>query len=222
MNDWKNYLINESSKDNKLTVKQQNILIAAVELISENGYEKVSTSEIAKRAGVAEGTIFRQYKTKKDLLNAILVPSFMRFAAPIMVKSFKEEILEKEYIKFEDLIRSILEDRCRLAENETPLIRILVQEAFIQEDIKDELILIFKDEVFPVFEKSIKKFQQTNQIINIPAISILRIVVTNIFGYIVQRYVLFPNLIWDDDFEKEMIINTIIKSVTTNDSENKE
>ena len=67
MSNWMSYIIEEVSKENKLTKKQQSILIAAVQLISEKGYESVSTAEIAKKAGVAEGTIFRLYKTKKDL-----------------------------------------------------------------------------------------------------------------------------------------------------------
>jgi AcrR family transcriptional regulator len=44
---------------------QQRILDAAVEAFAEQGYSGTATSEIARRAGVAEGTIFRYYPTKK-------------------------------------------------------------------------------------------------------------------------------------------------------------
>src|SRR5690554_2141452 len=54
--------------DVKMTEKQSRIIQAAVEIFSEKGYAASSTSEIAQKAGVAEGTIFRHYKTKKDLL----------------------------------------------------------------------------------------------------------------------------------------------------------
>ena len=64
-------LISLSNMDNDMTEKQINILSAAIELFSEKGYEATATSEIAKKAKVAEGTIFRYYKTKKDLLFAI-------------------------------------------------------------------------------------------------------------------------------------------------------
>src|SRR5574344_2040477 len=98
MSKWIDYIVNESKKDNKLTKKQESILISAVELFSEKGYEKVSTAEIAKRAGVAEGTIFRQYKTKKELLQSIIIPSFMRFLKPVVVKGLVSDILDKEYL----------------------------------------------------------------------------------------------------------------------------
>ena len=64
-------LINLSNMDTDMTEKQINILSAAIELFSEKGYEATATSEIAKKAKVAEGTIFRYYKTKKELLFAI-------------------------------------------------------------------------------------------------------------------------------------------------------
>ncbi len=46
------------------------ILEAAVDMFGEKGYASTSTSEIAKRAGVAEGTIFRYYKTKKRFITS--------------------------------------------------------------------------------------------------------------------------------------------------------
>ncbi len=47
------------------------ILEAAAEVFAERGAE-ASTEEVAARAGVAIGTVFRHFPTKKDLLGAIL------------------------------------------------------------------------------------------------------------------------------------------------------
>lgn len=59
-------------EEQSMTDKQKKILIAAIDAFSEKGYAATSTSEIAKLAGVAEGTIFRHYKTKKNLLLTLL------------------------------------------------------------------------------------------------------------------------------------------------------
>ena len=48
------------------------ILQAAIELFGENGYDRSSTSAIARRAGVSEGLIFRHFTNKAALLSAIL------------------------------------------------------------------------------------------------------------------------------------------------------
>lgn len=62
---WIKELLKVNGEDVKLSEKQIKILEAAIEIFAEKGYASTSTSEIAKRAGVAEGTIFRHYKTKK-------------------------------------------------------------------------------------------------------------------------------------------------------------
>ncbi|MFW2829422.1 TetR/AcrR family transcriptional regulator [Sphingomonas sp. ID0503] len=45
-----------------------NILSIAREVIRERGYEDLSMAEIAAKAGVVEGTIYRYFETKRDLL----------------------------------------------------------------------------------------------------------------------------------------------------------
>lgn len=55
-----------------MTVKQENILKAALELFARHGYAATSTSKVAKAAGVSEGLIFRHFESKEGLLNAIM------------------------------------------------------------------------------------------------------------------------------------------------------
>ncbi len=45
---------------------------AATELIVEKGYGKASISAIAKKAGVAEGYLYRFHSSKQDMVNALL------------------------------------------------------------------------------------------------------------------------------------------------------
>jgi AcrR family transcriptional regulator len=48
------------------------ILDAAAELILDRGYDKTSIDEVARRAGVAKGTIYLHWKTRDDLISALL------------------------------------------------------------------------------------------------------------------------------------------------------
>jgi AcrR family transcriptional regulator len=51
---------------NKEETKQR-ILIAALKLFREKGFERATTKEISKKSGIAEGTLFNYFKTKEDL-----------------------------------------------------------------------------------------------------------------------------------------------------------
>lgn len=51
---------------------QEKILNAAIKLFAKNGYHGTATIEIAREAGISEASIFKYYKTKKDLLKSVL------------------------------------------------------------------------------------------------------------------------------------------------------
>lgn len=48
--------------------KYKKIIDAAVMVIAENGYHAAQVSKIAKKAGVADGTIYLYFKNKEDIL----------------------------------------------------------------------------------------------------------------------------------------------------------
>ncbi|WP_378941173.1 TetR/AcrR family transcriptional regulator [Mesorhizobium sp. ANAO-SY3R2] len=62
-------------------VRESQILDAAAELFREKGYYTTSTSEIAQKAGVVEGTIFRYFATKRDLLFKVAESAYLETIA---------------------------------------------------------------------------------------------------------------------------------------------
>ena len=58
----------------------QRLIRAALELFSSRGYHDTTTAQIAKKAGVAEGTIYRHFPSKQQLLNE-LYRGALRWAA---------------------------------------------------------------------------------------------------------------------------------------------
>jgi len=51
--------------------KKQRILQAAVQLFAKKGYSKATIAQIARKADVAEGTVYEYFKNKEDLLLSI-------------------------------------------------------------------------------------------------------------------------------------------------------
>jgi AcrR family transcriptional regulator len=89
---------------------QHRIVEAALDAFGEHGYNGTTTSEIARRAGVAEGTIFRYFATKKDLLIGVVAPVVARVMAPI-VKRNLETVFVTPYETPEAFMRAVLADR---------------------------------------------------------------------------------------------------------------
>lgn len=51
--------------------KKEQIFNTALKLFNQYGFDKTPTSQIAKEAGVATGTLFHFFSTKEDLINSL-------------------------------------------------------------------------------------------------------------------------------------------------------
>ncbi|MBJ8078172.1 TetR/AcrR family transcriptional regulator [Bacillus cereus group sp. N12] len=211
--DWLEELIAATNTD-KRNERQMRILEAAVDMFGEKGYASTSTSEIAKRAGVAEGTIFRYYKTKKDLLLAVVMPTLTKFAAPFFVQAFAKEIFKTDYESYEGLLRVVILNRFEFAKKHFPMIKILIQEVPFQPELKSEIQQLVETELLSHFKKLIVKFQEEGEIIEMPPPSVLRLTLSAVLGFLLTRFLLLPEENWDDELEIENTIQFILYGLT--------
>ena len=131
---------NEGNPYGKLTEKQWNILNAALVVFTEKGYSAATTSEIARIAGVAEGTIFRHFKTKKDILLATIIPLMQNLLGPGAAHSLRELIVENEKLPIEEVLLIILEDRQKHILRVLPLLKVVFVESNFHPELREALI----------------------------------------------------------------------------------
>ena len=124
----------------ELTDKQWKILKAALTVFTEKGYSASTTSEIARVAGVAEGTIFRHFKTKKEILLATLIPLMQNFIGPGAKNSLHDLLLQYDNLPIEDVLLLIIEDRQKHLTALWPVLRIVIIEANFHPELRDVLI----------------------------------------------------------------------------------
>lgn len=202
-------MIQQLFNEEKLTEKQKKIIVAAIESFSEKGYSATSTSEIAKKAGVAEGTIFRHYKTKKDLLMSIVVPLMTKLIGPFVINDFNK-VLDRKYDRVEDFLKATIENRREVFIKLLPVIKILLQEIPFQPELRELFFEQIAKKIFDRISNIIKGYQEKGEIIEMPPESVARLAITSILGYLFSRYVLFPHLEWDDELETERTIQFIM------------
>lgn len=198
--------------DSKKTEKQLKIIQAATEIFSEKGYSAASTSEIAQRAGVAEGTIFRHYKTKKDLLLSIVGPILAKTVAPLFMRDFAK-LLDQPYTQIEDFYRAVLRDRLDFARKNAKILRIVIQELPFQPELLAQVKILFSEHVFARISRIYAHFQAQGQIMEAPSFRVLRFSVTTIVGMVLTHAILMPEISIDDEEEINWTIDALLHGI---------
>lgn len=199
-----------TEKDRKLTPKQEQILKAAVEIFAEKGYASSSTSEIAAKANVAEGTIFRHYKTKKELLISIVTPFMTKFTLPFFASHFANEVFEEPPEGLESLLRTLLKNRFEFAKENAPLLRIVIQEMAFHPELQENFQEVFLEEIFPKFEEALNHLKEKGKLVEMPNASIIRMIISSVVGFLVTRFIIAPDLNWEDEKEIDYTIDFIM------------
>ncbi|MTW87587.1 TetR family transcriptional regulator [Virgibacillus dakarensis] len=197
----------------KMTSKQIKILEAAIELIAEKGYSATSTSEIAKRAGVAEGTIFRHYRTKKDLLLSIVNPVIINLMAPVFAEKLVDQVFHESHTSFEDFLYLFIKNRFEFVQSNVPLIKIVVQELAFHPEIQAAYKKVSLEKVFPAINQTLNLYKEKNQLKNIPNDSIMRMIAPTVIGFLLTRFIIQPDKEWDDEAEIKRTVEYILRGV---------
>jgi AcrR family transcriptional regulator len=213
MEPWMEELLNSSSGAN-MTEKQTRIFEAAIEVFAQKGYSASSTSEIASKAGVAEGTIFRHYKTKKDLLLSIVAPAMVRLIAPFVLREFRD-VLKTDFDTMDQFLKVIIENRIEFLEKNKSLIRILLQELPLHQDLQEHFHKIVFLQIKERIEKVVERFKDKGQLINLPSPTLIRLIISTVMGYVLIRtfYGMREDAEWDDVQERQATINFIMKGL---------
>jgi AcrR family transcriptional regulator len=206
-------LIAQTKLSKKQTHKQQKIVETAIKIFAEKGYANTSTSEIAKAAGVAEGTIFRHYGTKDNLLLSVILP-FIKDSIPTIAEEAFTEIMSDNVLCFEDFLRAFLKNRIDFINKNKEIFKILVKEILYNEELRRELQPYFTKNMTHRIIKVINTYKESGELIDIPTSTLQRMLFTFVGGYFVSRFVFLPdNFVMDEEAEIENVIRLVMDGI---------
>jgi AcrR family transcriptional regulator len=85
--------------DISLIHRREGIIISTIETLNEVGLQNLSTKLIAKREGVSEGTLFRHFKNKTEIMIAV-IDHFSQFDNAIIETSINRKLSPIETIRY--------------------------------------------------------------------------------------------------------------------------
>ncbi|WP_339820006.1 helix-turn-helix domain-containing protein [Paenibacillus sp. FSL R7-0216] len=204
--------LTEEEDTEKKTEKQIKILEAATEIFAEKGYAATSTSEIAQKAGVAEGTIFRHYKTKKDLLLSIAGPIVIKLVAPFLLRDFAK-MLDLPYERAEDFFRALAKDRFKFVRENMRIIKILIQEVPFQPELLEQVKNLASEIVFQRIQRVVLHFQEKDQLVEAPPWRIARTGASVMIGMILVHVLIVPDFPFDEEEEIERTLDLLMYGI---------
>ncbi|GGI38793.1 TetR/AcrR family transcriptional regulator [Mammaliicoccus stepanovicii] len=156
-------IVNEQiNKQAGISNKQQSVLLSATELFSMKGFNNTSTKDIASLAQVSEGTVYKHFKTKDELLHAGLLPLYKSVVAPEIVKEFTNELSQCKDL--ESFVDTFVDNRIEFIHKNKNLLKIILGEVMFNDNIQTLMYNLLQEMVAPAIESLIQNLKNNNQI----------------------------------------------------------
>ena len=150
---------------------KQRILTAALTLFSENGFDLVTVAEIAEAVGIKAPSLYKHYKSKQDIYEAIIIEMDNRYKKHMALlhldgkkaekdREYYAHIDEDELVRFGvALFRYFLHD-----EYESKFRKMLTLTPFTNRDVSDVFVRRFFEDPLKYQEKSFKMLAKTGKL----------------------------------------------------------
>ncbi len=132
--------------------KEVRIVNAAINAFSEKGFEATRTKEIAERAGVAEGTIFRYFPNKNSILEH-MVPLLIRIMMPRISQPISQILNDYQNSPVKEVFQAILLDRIQMIRDNGKFIKSVLPELIHRAPLMNQM----RESVMPVIEHYVSK-----------------------------------------------------------------
>ena len=182
-------LLSETKQTTKQTDKLLRIDLSAIELFAEKGYANTSTKEIATRAEVAEGTIFKHYRTKENLLLNILL-KFLKVLMPSMKKEILEKLSQQEFHTFSEFFDFFLRNRIDFILINRDVFRIFVKELIYNDELRTLLFANSAADIVEVIYKYYDQFKASGELREVDNAIMLKFMLKTVLADAVWTFML--------------------------------
>lgn len=160
--------------------KEIRILNAAINAFADKGFEATRTREIAERAGIAEGTIFRYFPSKNAILES-MVPLLIRVLQPKIGKPIEDILNLNPDLPIDQVLVAVLKDRLQMIRDNGRFIKSvlpsLIHRAPLLEQLRVSLLPLIEGYVVQVVQRG-KAHGELDESVD------ARLVMPQLFGFV--------------------------------------
>lgn len=196
---------NDWLENTKMPNGKRKVLQSAVKLFSVNGYNSTSTASIAKDCGLSEATVFKHFKSKKDLLKTIIDP-LVNNLAPSFGDQFVSSVNSSDF-NINQLIDYIYHNRFHFIEDNHEIFFILASQLLVDEGLRDTLENVMFPKLQVLIDKAGELMARDDNIADdVRPAELFRTISSQLFMSTILEY-RFPS----DDWDTEKQIQSMIK-----------
>lgn len=173
----------EQLNNAEMPAGKKKVLKTALTLFANNGFHATTTAKIAKAAKISEGTIYKYFNSKDDLLKTLIEPILIETR-----NNFFKTIDESKPLA--ELLDYIVKDRINFIEINFDFIRVILQEVLTNQLPYQTFSTTIKGKngVIDQIKMLQNNYPEINQ--KLSPIQIIRIIVGPILTYISQTKIL--------------------------------
>jgi len=190
-------------REQLIEARRNQILDAAATVFAEKGFHRATTKEIARIAGVSEGTIYNYFDSKADLLIGIMT----RLAE---LENLDQELADALQSDARDFLVTIFRDRMGLVQQRVETIQAIMPEILVNPALRERFRQQFLQPTVMLFEQYIQTRVELGHIrpLNVPLA--VRVVQSMFVGLLVLRIILGDELLQSEWDELPEVLATIL------------
>lgn len=146
-----------------IEARRNQILDAAATVFAEKGFHRATTKEIAKTAGVSEGTIYNYFANKPDLLIGLMT----RLAE---VEAMDEELVEALQGDVRDFFVAVFRHRVDSIQRGQEMLKAILPEVMVNPDLSKQFTQQFVQQIATLLEQYVQARIEMGHIrpVNVP------------------------------------------------------
>jgi AcrR family transcriptional regulator len=163
-----------------IKARRNQILDAAAAVFAEKGFHRATTKEIAKTAGVSEGTIYNYFANKSDLVIGIMT----RLAE---LESLDEELVEALQGDVRDFFITTFRHRADHIQQGQEMLRAILPQVLVNPELREQFYQQFARQISTMLEQYVQAQIEMGHIRSIDVPLAVRAVQGMFLGLLVLR-----------------------------------